>query len=273
MDKFKDLQLPDIPRQTVHIPWADIQSIAGELLKRLLKRTLLLDVERSDHYDWGISLINGTWLTTKELEQLFKVVDADDWDRESNDFGEDPIQSLSQSLSRKLFTLVLSFNAESSFADDGGVWFMGKHVAPQATVKPVFPDEMPTDKTLFCIICDSVDYERKVHEDEMQRKGVTELLLSNICKTSIMHEVSSFCCEDLGNCLNIENDLVKLKVIYSLTQQGVFLQAIADWSLGLDSVDISSYEAIEQLIRDFCATYLEEDAIKCKWYKESEANT
>ena len=132
---------------------------------------------------------------------------------------------------------------------------MGEHIALGVGVKPVMPNRMPKSKTLFHLICDSVDHERKVYDEKMCRKGVLELL-SNIYETSIVHEIAGMCTEDLGNCFSIEDDLEKLKVIYDLTRKGIFLETIVAWSLKLDSVDISNYGATGQLIQDFCEDYL-----------------
>ena len=86
MDNLKDLQNLEIPRQTTHISWHGLRDIASRLLKRLLKRKVSLDIKRSEHYDWNITLLNDDSLTIEEQEKLFEAIDADDWDRESNDF-------------------------------------------------------------------------------------------------------------------------------------------------------------------------------------------
>ena len=253
MNNFDDLQITQIPCQALHIGWSKLQEIANVLFSRLLNRDIQLDVNQWDYYDWGIKLTN-TKLTIEELEKLFVAVDADDWDRKRNDFDGIPIQSLNQSLSRKLISLLLPFHVDSSLADDEGVWFMGEHIIPQAGIKPILPDEMPEDETLFDLICDSVDHERKVYDDEMHRQGAAEIL-SNTYNTSILHEVAGMCTDDLGNYFSLEDDLAKLKVIYDLTHKGIFLETIVEWSLELDSVDVSNYGATELLIRDFCEDY------------------
>lgn len=251
---LKDLQVPDIPRQTIHLEWNDLRDISNELLHRLLKRKIPVDVERSDYYDWGFTLVHGASLSPKELKKLFSVIKADDWDKESNDFGEDQIQSLSQSLSRKLVSLLLPYPADASLADDEGVWFIGGTSAPQAGVKPDFPDEMPKDETLFTLICDGVDYEQKAYEDEMYRKGIKELL-SHIYDTSIIHEVTALIIDEVNSYFDLEEDRDVLTIMYGLARSGNFLDKILRWSLDMDSVDISNYGMTEQLIRDFCTDY------------------
>lgn len=256
--EFEDLQVPDIPRQTIHFEWDDLRDMADETLFHLLRRKVSVDVERSDYYDWGFTLIDDS-LSLAELETLFTMIEADDWDRESNDFYDAPIQSLSQSLSRKLVSLLLPFHAESTHADDEGVWFISGFTGSQTDVKPVFPDELPTDETLLVkLIQDGIEYELKAYEDEVCRKGIKELW-AHLYAANIYKEVTSMAMDDLGHYFNSKVDMTELRIIYDLAKRGNFLEGLKKWALDTGNLDISTHDAIAQLIQEFCESFLEQE--------------
>jgi len=257
MKDLKDLQIPGIPRQTIHIDWYELKKIASELITRLLGRNVLMDAPRSEYYDWSLTLEGDDSLTKKELEKLFKAVGADDFDIDTTYLGEESTQELSQSVSRKLISLLLPFTADASLADDEGVWFIGSNVELEAIEKPTLPMEMPEGETLFDLIGDGVAYEMKVYEDEMCRKGFKEIL-SRSHETNILHEVSSVIIDELCNYFELADDMKELTVMYHLTRRGIFLSTILRWALKIDFVDVSNYGETEQLIRNFCAAHLKE---------------
>jgi len=222
----------------------------------LLNRKVSLETKRSDSHNWSITLIDDA-LTSKELKLLFEAIEADDWDVDSTYLGEESTRELSQSVSRKLISLLLPFKAETSLADDEGVWFMGESITPKAGVKPALPKKMPMGMKLDDLIAEAVAYEKAAHEDEMHRKGVSELLC-NIYKSSIFNEVSGVVEDELLNYFDQDDDEEIYKVIYNFAREGTFLESIFNFSLTLDSVDVSNYGATEQLIRDFCEAYIKQ---------------
>jgi len=126
-NQFEDLAISDIPRQAIHLEWGDLSNMAHRIFFRLLGRVVSFENDRCDYYDWGFTLIDDE-LSQAELETLFMAIEADVYDRESNDFDGNPIRELSQSLSCKLISLLLPFQTEESHADDYGVWFISKFV-------------------------------------------------------------------------------------------------------------------------------------------------
>ena len=256
---FEDLQTIKIPRQAIHFRWANLSNLAEMLLNRILKRGIPVDVVRSDYYDWTISLSDDYSLTLDELETLFSIIDANDWDRESNEFDGHPIQELSQSLSRKLVSLLLPFKAHHAHADDEGVWFMSELIEPKACVKPVMPDEMPVDgETLFKLISEGVASERQAYKDDIYRKGAKKLW-THLYRSNIYKEVAGMVEDDLKNHFNPEYDSSELQIIYGLVKKGVFLKTISEWAYEMENLDIATYGAIAELIQDYCNDVLKSD--------------
>jgi len=115
---------------------------------------------------------------------------------------------------------------------------------------------MPAEKeTLFKLIGESVEHEKKGYEDEMYRKGVKELWRNLYC-ANIFKEVASMVEDDLENHFDPELDAAELQIIYDLAKRSVFLKTIHDWALGMDNLDISTYDTIAQLIQDYCEEQL-----------------
>jgi len=256
-EQIEAFRYTGIPQQAIHLVWCEIDDIASELLSRLLEREITIEAERSDHYDWKLTIIGGAPISEYELEVLFNMTEADDAERENNCL-DDAITEFSQGLARKLMSFLLPFEAATSHADDEGVWFIGECQKCQALEKPKFPKEMPTDETIYDYIIDGVIYEQKAYEDEMHCSGV-KTLLNNIFETNIVLEVSNFLSDDFPTCFELDDSLLLLQVMYHLTKKGVFLKDILKWAFGQEKVDVSNYEMTEQLIRDFCVQYAEEE--------------
>jgi len=111
-------------RMSVHLEKHRLQDTACKYLSDLTGREITAYYDRRDYYYWGFNIAD-TPLNKEEIEKLFLTVGADDFDRESNDFGEYPIMEINQGLAEKMLAGELPFIMSSSHADDEGVWFFG----------------------------------------------------------------------------------------------------------------------------------------------------
>jgi len=111
-------------RTSVHLERHRLQNAACKHLSNLTGREITAYYDRRDYYYWGFNIAD-TPLNKEEIEKLFLTVGADDFDRESNDFGEYPIMEINQGLAEKMLAGELPFIMSSSHADDEGVWFFG----------------------------------------------------------------------------------------------------------------------------------------------------
>lgn len=120
------------PNQAHFCRWEELSNLCSAILTGYFKRPVFVAAageERSD--GWSLKLGDAP-LSKEELTALMDVLHADDYDRDANDFGEYPIQELSQSLSRRLVAETLPFTVEASHAADDGVWFTG-HASTNVT--------------------------------------------------------------------------------------------------------------------------------------------
>ena len=249
--KIEDIKCCDMPRQAIHLDWYDVGNYVSELLTKLLKRKVIVEAERSEFYYWDLVIQNNKPISEKEMNSIYELIEADDLDKESNEYEDEPIMGLCQSVSRKLMSILLPFKAVYDHADDDGIWFFGETRQIQALIYPVFPDKMPVGDELYDAIYDGVAFEYKAYEDDLCRKGV-HLLLENIYELNTAKEVAYLIADEMENCFELEDDLPILKTIYQLTKKGLFLQAFVLWASCKDSVDVSNIEHTEQAIRDFC---------------------
>ena len=137
---YAKLKISSIPQQTVHFEWEELSDIFSELLSGLLGREIKAQSDREEYYYWLIRLFD-TPITKDELGILFELADADDWDREQNDYGEYPIKELCQSLCSKLMGKLLPFVPRSTMADDEGVWFISS-VTDSVFIEKALPGGM-----------------------------------------------------------------------------------------------------------------------------------
>ena len=120
---FKKFQWNTEPYPAVHAEWIELDHLMSQLLSELLEREIKAETVREDYYCWSVS-ITETPLSMEEVEMLFTIANADDYERDANDFGVYPITELTQGLCSKLVSRTLPFYADTSFADDEGVWFV-----------------------------------------------------------------------------------------------------------------------------------------------------
>ena len=93
------------------------------------------------------------------MTALMDVLHADDYDRDANDFGEYPIQELSQSLGRRLVAATLPFTVDASHAADDGVWFTGHESAKLVRLLVQYPEADCTSDLLVVPVEDPVSKE------------------------------------------------------------------------------------------------------------------
>lgn len=106
--------------------WDDLSKLCSDLLSNGFQRPVAVNAVGLDCGDaWELKLIDIP-ISKGEQETLMDILDADDYDREANDFGGYPIWEISFSVSQKLASKVLPFHVESSHASDSGVWFTGR---------------------------------------------------------------------------------------------------------------------------------------------------
>ena len=126
---YDSLKITDTPQQVIHIEWEALSDIFSKMLSGLLGKKIKAQSGREEYYYWIIRLID-TPLIKEELETLFDLAGADEWDREQNDCGEFPILELCQGLCGKLMGKLLPFVPRSTMADSEGVWFISSVTDP-----------------------------------------------------------------------------------------------------------------------------------------------
>lgn len=133
--------------QAIHIGWDDLEAIAFNLLNELVGREIAVSAEREDFCHWNLN-IDKTPLSKKEIQELFLAAGADDYDRESNDFGEYPVTAINQGLATKILARELPFIAASSHAVENGVWFFGPSDEKTVNILVSYPE---TDCSPDCL--------------------------------------------------------------------------------------------------------------------------
>jgi hypothetical protein len=137
-NKFHKHRIQDSPSCAIYIRWDNLEDIFSKLLLDLFCREIMVDSVREEYYYWKINL-EDTPLDPKELESLFELAEASDWDREENEYNDGfPISELCQGLCNKIMDKLLPFSLILSRADEDGVWFIGDSAAP--TSEFVAPD-------------------------------------------------------------------------------------------------------------------------------------
>jgi len=134
-------------RPSLHLEWNNLRELAENRLKELLGRDIIARNDRWENYHWGFN-ISDTPLTKDDMEKLFDVLGADDFDRDSNDFGEYPIMEINQGLAEKLLAGDLPFKMHSSLADEEGAWFFGPMESQRVKILVYYP---ATDLTPECL--------------------------------------------------------------------------------------------------------------------------
>lgn len=140
-------------RLSVHIEWNELQKTASQKLSDLLGRDIIAESRRDEYYYWGFYILR-TPLSKEEIEKLFAIMDADDYDRDSNDFGEYPITEINQGLAEKIMADELPFTPNHSHADDEGVWFFGPLENEQLNILVTYP-ETDMEPDVFSAILNS----------------------------------------------------------------------------------------------------------------------
>jgi len=126
---FQSLSYQNQFRPSINLGYTSIDEYASELLSGIFERDIGAESVRSDFYDWSIKIKNGS-ITETELELLYEIINANEYDRKSQSFYDDEndgcITELCQIVSHKLFSKILPFEVEISFADDeDNIWFLG----------------------------------------------------------------------------------------------------------------------------------------------------
>jgi hypothetical protein len=132
---FASLKIENTSQQSLFIEWGELSDIFSVLLSGLLNRKIETRAEREEYY-WLIDLYD-TPLTWEELGILFTAANADEWDRDQNDFGDYPITELCQGLCNKLMKKLLPYGIDATTADDGGVRFIG---SAETSIVKTLPD-------------------------------------------------------------------------------------------------------------------------------------
>jgi hypothetical protein len=123
---FAKYAITEEPQQTIHIEWETLAHIFTDLLREILGRgDIRAHSAREEYYDWNIPLEPA--ISEVELEFIFDLVDASDWDRDASGHGDGfPVTELCEGLCKKVMKKLLPFDLISTRADDEGVWFIGK---------------------------------------------------------------------------------------------------------------------------------------------------
>jgi len=138
-------------RMSVHLEKHRLQDTACRYLSDLAGREITAYYDRRDYYHWGFNIAD-TPLSKEEIEKLFLTAGADDFDRDSNDFGDYPIMEINQGLAEKMLAGELPFTMFSSHADDEGVWFFGPPEAQQVNILVTYPEtDMEPDIIRFSL--------------------------------------------------------------------------------------------------------------------------
>lgn len=134
MFTFPKPSLTGVSCQAHFFTWAQLSDMCSTLLTTFFARpTLAQAVGETNCDSWNLKLLE-TPLSRENLETIFTALQADDYERDVNDFGEYPVWELSQSLGQKLMSPMLPFTVEASHATDDGVWFTGSKAMYAITV-------------------------------------------------------------------------------------------------------------------------------------------
>lgn len=134
MSMFQKPSLVGVPCQAHFLTWAQLSELCSDLLTAFFGRTTPIQAAGETNGDsWNLKFLE-TPLSREELESIFTELQADDFERDVNDFGEYPVWELSQSLGQKLVSPMLPFVVEASHAADDGVWFTGSKAMYAVTV-------------------------------------------------------------------------------------------------------------------------------------------
>lgn len=128
------------PNQAHFCSWEGLSNLCSALLTGYFKRPVFVGAAGEEHSDGWTLKLGDAPLSKEELTSLMDVLHADDYDRDANDFGEYPIQELSQSLGCRLVAATLPFTVEASHAADDGVWFTGHAPANVARLLIQYPE-------------------------------------------------------------------------------------------------------------------------------------
>lgn len=113
------------PCQAIFYTWEELSNLYTALLSGYFERKISANVATDSLDDsWYIQLWDKP-LFLNELHALLDTVNADDYDREANEFEECPIERLSQSVGNKIIALQSPFPIDASHAADDGVYFTG----------------------------------------------------------------------------------------------------------------------------------------------------
>ncbi len=152
---FAHYKITTPPQHALHMDWILLSETISALLTGLLERNVEASSEREEYYYWGIHL-HKTPLTRDEIEIIFRLSEADELDREQNDYGEYPIIELCQSLCEKLMGKLLLFAPSVTLADDAGVWFISSD--SDKGDKQSITKALPNGRTLVAETWDEPDY-------------------------------------------------------------------------------------------------------------------
>lgn len=134
MFTFQKPSLTGASCQAYFFTWAQLSEMCSALLTALFGHSTPAQAVGETNCDsWSLKLLE-TPLSREALEVIFTALQADDYERDVNDFGEYPVWELSQSLGRKLVSPMLPFVVEASHAADDGVWFTGNKAMYAVTV-------------------------------------------------------------------------------------------------------------------------------------------
>jgi hypothetical protein len=135
-NKFHEHRIQDSPSCAIHIGWDNLADVLSKLLSDLFGREIAVDSIQEEYYCWKINFAD-TPLDPKELESLFELAEASDWDREENEYRDGfPISELCQGFCNKIMDKLLPFSLMLSRADEDGVWFIGDSIPSQESVSP-----------------------------------------------------------------------------------------------------------------------------------------
>lgn len=128
------------PCQAHFCTWDGLSDLCSTLLTGFFKRLVSVGAYGDERGDgWSLKLDDKP-LSADELTALMNALNADDCDRDINDFGEYPIWELSHSLGQKLVARTLPFVVEATHASDDGVWFTGKASVTAAHLLIEYPE-------------------------------------------------------------------------------------------------------------------------------------
>jgi len=137
----------DSQRPSLYLEWKEIRELAEKRLKELIGKDITALNDRWENYYWGFN-ISDTPLSKAEIEKLFTLLDADDYERDSTDFGDYPIMEINYGLAEKLLSEYLPFKLHSSHAGEEGVWFFGPMESQTVNILVHYPE---SDLTPDCL--------------------------------------------------------------------------------------------------------------------------